>query len=329
MEIKSCQKLLLLGAGFTYNFGGPLATEMWAWIFNSKFIQTQQKLRDLMIHDFDFESAYYEVMEGNYSEEEKEAMSDAVSSAYYRLDEIVREYNYNEFSVVNLYQVQNLIDRFSKTSGPSFIFTLNQDLFLERQYYNGTRLHLPGIQQNSVWFTPNFKQRIEKSQYIRLPSDEELEEIKELELRIKKFFYVKLHGSYAWIGSQGANLMVIGRGKEAKIQNEPLLKWYFDIFENVLYQPSRELLIIGYGFRDDHINEILSKAIRDYSLKIYIVSPVMPEEFRRNLRHISGAGATWAGLSGYFPFTLAQMYNRSGLTEAGRSLNEHFFEEPS
>ena len=66
--------------------------------------------------------------------------------------------------------------------------------------------------------------------------------------------------------------MVIGRGKEQLIQKEPLLAWYFKIFKEVLFQTNRHLLLIGYGFGDDHINDIIANAIKQYGLKIYIIS---------------------------------------------------------
>jgi hypothetical protein len=39
---------------------------------------------------------------------------------------------------------------------PGFILTLNQDLFVERHFYYGTRPTLPYIPANHDWFTSNF-----------------------------------------------------------------------------------------------------------------------------------------------------------------------------
>ncbi len=328
MGIDYSEKILLTGAGFTHNFGGPLATEMWAWIFNSKFIQSERSLRELMLKDFDFESVYYKVMEGKYKADQKKAMQEAVLTAFDRLDKIIREYNDNEQSSVNLSLVrENLLNRFYQQGKRCFIFTLNQDLFLERKYSEGHRPYLPGIKQNQTWFTPSCREVMQRTyHYPDLPTSDQLNEIKENELHNRNFFYIKLHGSYTWISSQGSDLLVIGRGKTAKIKNEPLLKWYFELFQEVLFKPNRKILIIGYGFRDDHINEVLSEAISRYGLEIYIVSPVSPEKFKNNLIRTSRY-KIWLGLTGYFPFTLERMYNRSGLTQVGRSLTEHFFEE--
>ena len=56
--------------------------------------------------------------------------------------------------------------------------------------------------------------------------------------------------------------MVIGRGKVGQIHNAPLLKYYFELFRNVLFQPERRLFVIGYGFGDKHINKIIAEAVK-------------------------------------------------------------------
>lgn len=57
------ENILLLGAGFTKNFGGLLANEMWAHIFNHEKVQAQSRIKELMLNDFDYESIYYAVLE--------------------------------------------------------------------------------------------------------------------------------------------------------------------------------------------------------------------------------------------------------------------------
>ena len=57
--------VLLTSAGFTYHFGGFLAKEMWALIFNNPDIGEHPQLKELLRNDFDYESIYYKVIEGN------------------------------------------------------------------------------------------------------------------------------------------------------------------------------------------------------------------------------------------------------------------------
>lgn len=70
MAIETNRQILLTGAGFTKNFGGFLASEMWAQIFNSHHIRPHKELGKILRHDFDYESVYNRVLgRGNYSEE--------------------------------------------------------------------------------------------------------------------------------------------------------------------------------------------------------------------------------------------------------------------
>lgn len=114
MDIQCSENVLLLGAGFTKNFGGLLANEMWAEIFNHEKIQGQPRLRTLMLNDFDYESVFYSVLEGFrdeeglignqnepivFKEEEIDAMREAITSAYMYIDEILREHVKNPLPI--------------------------------------------------------------------------------------------------------------------------------------------------------------------------------------------------------------------------------------
>jgi hypothetical protein len=78
-----------------------------------------------------------------------------------------------------------------------------------------------------------------------------------------RFSYLKLHGSQWWKSASGSNVMVIGSEKSGAIEREPYLKWSHSIFEKVLAGPDAELLIIGYGFFDQHINRVIADAIKN------------------------------------------------------------------
>ncbi len=141
-----------------------------------------------------------------------------------------------------------------------------------------------------------------------------------------RFHYVKLHGSQNWLSSDGKHAMVIGRNKPEQIDCEPLLDWYFKTFKQVLSFPNRRLLVIGYGFRDAHINEIIASSIAKHGLKLYVISPNDHEKFRADL-HTRPCGMTlWKGLSGYFPYELEEMYPGDNYeTEYARYINATLF----
>jgi hypothetical protein len=349
MIIQSSEHILLTGAGFTKNFGGLLASEMWATIFNHKKVQAHPKIKEEMLKKFDYESIYTSIMEGSdYTKAEKEAIDAAVKSAYDYIDTIIREYDYGVPYPPWLSNVTHFIAHFNengrwkssigpnnvtyhfrnKTSNKSFIFTLNQDLFFERLYSN-SGLSIPGIKNNPEWFTTYFRKELDESDYCQLPNEEELNPVKLNSLSDGYFFLIKLHGSSNWKSYDGTQKMVIGSGKPEQIQKEPLLRWYFEIFKKVLSQNQRRLLIIGYGFGDDHINRIISDAVRDYELKIYIISPDSPENFKTELFKKTELGRyIWQGISGYFQHSLMDIFPESAeTTQAGRNLSELFFEQ--
>lgn len=63
--------ILFTGAGFTKNFGGLLASEMWSKIFNHEQVQSRKNLKELLTEDFDYESIYYKVINGSFEDDEK------------------------------------------------------------------------------------------------------------------------------------------------------------------------------------------------------------------------------------------------------------------
>ena len=89
---------------------------------------------------------------------------------------------------------------------------------------------------------------------------------------------------FVWLEiTNGSDVMVIGHEKLGAIHNEPLLRWYLSLFKQVLYSGNRKLLVVGYGFRDQHVNEIIWNAIEKHQLHLYVLSPKQPSDFRDEL----------------------------------------------
>jgi hypothetical protein len=87
--------------------------------------------------------------------------------------------------------------------------------------------------------------------------------------------YIKLHRSSNW--QQEANqqepILIMGGSKVCQISMFPILNWYQKLFKKQLFQSNVRLMVIGYGFRDLHINEILTKAIDEHHLQMFIIGP--------------------------------------------------------
>jgi len=66
------KNILLTGAGFTRDFGGYLASEMWAVIFRQPEIRRYPNLRKQMLERLDYEALYHEVLSSeSYTADEK------------------------------------------------------------------------------------------------------------------------------------------------------------------------------------------------------------------------------------------------------------------
>ncbi len=311
MTLQIRQAVLLTGAGFTRNFGGLLANQMWDRIFNHEQVQHYPFLVDLLKSNFDFESVYNEVMDGNkHPTEVQAALQQAVKSAYNQLDDATRNYwgtsaSSNSQPLVSWQGFSGLLEYFaSEEKSRGYIFTLNQDLFVERWHSGDKKLlrvlgMTPAVDiKGKMPWTWLREKELTAEYYFQVPSEptEVPEGISNL------LYYVKLHGSMNWKASDGRDLMVIGGNKPAQIHREKLLRWYFDVFQQVLSCPNRRLLVIGYSFRDLHVNAVIAKSIRQHGLKLHIISPQSPESFKSELLSDGNEDkkALWQGLTNYW-----------------------------
>lgn len=308
MEITNTKDLILLtGAGFTKNFGGFLADEMWSHIFNNSLVQSSELLRSELQDNFDYESVYSNIIDNpKTGDEDKEKIKKAVFDAYKKLDDATKGWVFNDSSPhpVNIYGLGKLIQLFNSAGNDQgFFFTLNQDIFMERKFGYTS----PGAPKFSEEFYHQLKD-LTQSEFVTLKS-EDIDNLVKKGIRDHAgFSYIKLHGSYGWKSADGSNQLVIGKNKVGTISNEPLLKCYFDIFESVIKQGAKKILVIGYGFQDQHINEVLLNGVKNHNLKIIILGQD-PRSLKARIEH----GHYYAkdiltGVIAYFPYNLKEIF---------------------
>jgi len=323
--------VLLTGAGFTKTFGGYLGSEMWASILNQREIAENPKIQDALLEDLNYETVYDKILYYQaFDNRQKLAFLEATIKAYKELHEIIFE---EENTAKASAACRQFISRFvGKGKERGFFFTLNHDLFIEQFYSLGSSyIAIPGL-HHSDWFNRRIQIPLSDERIVRLPGEEVVEISKQTFWNKSSggFVYVKLHGSYGWWGEHHGKVMVIGHSKTEMIQNEPILKWYSQLFHEVLNQPSQKLVVIGYGFRDPHINEEIANAIRNKGLKLYVVSPLQPADFKKSLIPLHGVregplptqaeNIIWKGLAGYYCGTVADLFsiNQSVLPPMGQ-----------
>src|SRR5262245_34397393 len=220
--------VLLTGAGFSKPFGGYLASEMWAIIFNKLNSADSKKIRTLLRGELSYERAYDLVMTGGeFSPAEQSAFTNALMEAYGELDRSIRVHLINNGEEIQL--IHEFIDRFAGEGRErGFVFTLNQDILLERFGSHGNGLfQIPALGHHD-WFSGRLRGKEYPETEISL--SDHLETFRknfwDKGTGLQHFLYIKLHGSYGWKSSKNSNAMVIGYDKAGSIAKEPLLKWY-------------------------------------------------------------------------------------------------------
>jgi len=344
-HFRPAKTVLLTGAGFTKPFGGFLADEMWAMILNQPEIRQYPKLREHMLEELNYETLYDKVLTSdNYTSDEKRAFRVAIRNAYQRMNEdICQDDVWHRSSASGV--CRSFVARFAGSGQErGFFFTLNHDLFIERSYTNEKvelMITIPGLPQKPKWFNGQLGSKLDSDDRVRLPQRERVEQEKERfwAKSSERFMYIKLHGSYGWETTKdGTDCMVIGHVKTGIIENEPLLKWYLSLFEEVLHAEERNLVVTGYGFRDPHINKLIANAIRDTGLRLHVVSTMLPRDFKERLLPVHAVSAEstqwdnfseedkdrdvlWKALSGYYPASMIDFYDEKtgNLTPRGRA----------
>jgi hypothetical protein len=307
-EIPSSDLVLLTGAGFTKNFGGFLGAEIWALIFNHPLTASSPDLKKRLAGNFNYESIYSEVLEDeNAKGEDKDIIKTVVKEAYRTLDDQIKNWVFNADSPypVNWYGLQELFSLFrGDAQHKGFFFTLNQDLFMERR----SGMACPGVPRFLDTFYNMRGTNIDDNQFVTLPTGEGVNDLVHQGIQNHAGqAYIKLHGSFGWNSALGSSPMVVGTNKTVLIDNEPLLRAYSDLFESVLKSGNKRLLVIGYGFMDKHINEIIHDAARNHGLQLYIMTTTPPADFTAG-KSVYEGHRLWDSVAGYFPYKLVDIF---------------------
>lgn len=285
--------LLLLGAGFSRNWGGWLASEAFEYLLGHPEIINDKSLKDVLwLHNqrllgFEYALAGIRSYSGTSSKYAKQ--TDQLEKA---IIDMFADMN-SSFSKIAPFSplLQNFLAKFEA------IFTLNQDMLLEGHYTSGNGvsygeftystqtfispgnkwhgLDVPGVQN------PNFKGGTAHKKLIFEENWEPIDS-KNFAVREKYQPYFKLHGSANWRTKDGKDLLIMGTDKKNDIKKHELLNWYFSIFKKSLFKKNVRLMVIGYSFRDRHINQILRQAVKNHDLKIFIIDPSGADTINQN-----------------------------------------------
>lgn len=164
-------------------------------------------------------------------------------------------------------------------SGFDAIFTLNQDCLLELQYNKDpNEIHRLSTGRWRGFYSPGVASLAIGGTEVAPPGLFQVGD-SGFKLDFYKQPYFKLHGSSNW--RQGdSSILIMGGNKGPDIDRNPLLSRYRDIFTRTICQSDSRVVIIGYGFKDPHINEMLVRGARA-GAKFFIVDPEGVDAIKR------------------------------------------------
>jgi SIR2-like domain len=262
---------LLTGAGWSRNWGGRIASEVWQMVMDHRRVQGNPHLRGLLLEEPSFEVALGRVQGAPFTAPDKSDFEEALLATFASMDREISRIDHQE--KINIYGIQRFLARFSRPANgvdTGYMFTLNQDLWPERYMYNHVSTNsfipaLPGVPSRAGqrWFLTNVG---DYSDAFLMSPTHDLGDA-----RLKgQMNIIKQHGSFNWRTGDAGHLMVIGSEKSNQIASQPLLSWYADIFRSVLNAGKMRLMIIGYGFGDEHINAAIAEAVANHGLSVFI-----------------------------------------------------------
>jgi len=314
--------ILLLGAGFSRNWGGLLANEVFEYLIGLPEIRGDEYLKELLWNSKDnggFEYALSAVQAAYVGD--KERYSDPLNRLQQAVSEVFQ--NMNEGFFERDFEFQNHQDRMLRTYLFRFdaIFTLNQDVLLEHHYLR--HLDLSGGRN---WYGPQLPglRRIPSHEVIHNPSWGQVSWVpiatEEFQIRDRYQPLFKLHGSSNWKNTQGGELLIIGGDKSRAIQSHDVLAWYFEKFQEYLNQPECKLLVIGYSFKDSHINNVIIEAVMNRELGFFVIDPLGSDIAKH-------ANSTFGGAI-YAPNALDDAFRKGLIGASRRNLSETFGDDP-
>jgi hypothetical protein len=264
---------LLTGAGFSYNWGGPLASEVFSDLLADRDIDALTRDR-LFAAGFEQVLADLQLSTDPDDKNRHDALIAAVVGIFNGMNNTFMHMKFEfEDPPQFPYSLQSFLSRFHA------LFTLNQDALIEQHYApvvgSWGRLHLPGVKY-MPGFTPTGARQDKFALMEPNPSD--------FTMPTTVQPYVKLHGSVNWVeSSMGQRVLIMGGQKAVSIGRYPILTWYHDEFRKMLLRPSARLMVIGYSFSDAHINDAIADGLKA-GLELFVMDPCAPDVLKKDPR---------------------------------------------
>lgn len=246
---------VLTGAGFSRVWDGLLAREFGEHIHSSPALEHYKAVRHkLLTLDYDYEQVLHDVRDMEAFAPFMQAMDDCFKLH----DELIKTTCEGFPCFMKL-----LADLYDAANGEFRFYTLNQDLLVERHADWKDRgiampMHCPGVEDTFLAGNCPAYENWPRVCDIRFQDGLEQE---------NSIPYMKLHGSCHWRTPERERVLIAGRDKVEDAKRFPLLGRMLDDLEE--FCKDANVLVIGYGFLDKHIN----KALAFHGNRIFVVDP--------------------------------------------------------
>jgi hypothetical protein len=313
---------LLTGAGFSKNWGGYLASEIAEPLLPA--LASEQRLREELIKTGNYEKVLGEA-ELYDAIPEAHKLRSLLLDVFGQHDEIIRA---GTGSVSN-HLIEGFLGCFFRadSTDTGWIFTLNQDLLIERHLNFNLPFVTPGVpmdpwhSQGSLKYSPDLHRKVIGAEAAAAVDYDAL-------AGANRRNYIKLHGSFDWKDEHGRSLLIAGNLKHYHIAANQYLSRCMDVFKRVLKRERTKLVVIGYSFADPHVNEAIYEAIPQ-GIELYIINPEPMGSFARRLLSkdkdlaVARGGYILGRIHGYWSRPLSEVFGTTGYhpeTEHARAI---------
>jgi len=300
------RRALLMGAGYSRNFGGFLAREIRYRLLSKPQVRNNPSLLKLVQMTSEKEGGFELVLQ--YLQGLPNATEPVVNPMYPLLDDAVYQVfmdmhdseRRKKSGGVNLGRLNEFLTWFGPPNSTGYLFTLNQDLVLEALTPQDSNLVVPGV------VSPvNIRQMVDDVPASTLTAI--IEKING-DVPVKGALnLIKLHGAFNWRTADG-RLLILGGDKEAAMRKSPLLTAYLDLFEATLKAGDVRLFVIGYSFSDKHINKVINEAVKNHGLTLWIMDRKSLDEVREYI-YTQGIKETCDAIHGYIDEFLSEIFS--------------------
>lgn len=277
-------RIIFTGAGLSKPWGGFLEKEIRSLLISR--LNDVPDARDVLLNRFNEGRTYEGVLEhfqqrGNQSRVVSRFL-EALVEIFHVHHRIVATNQRHSYGFSTFLKGLQALESTSKIS----IYTLNndvlQEMMISSQLKTGFGFCYPGMPELSREFTRDLATSF-------TPSSCELDSWRggPLVAGEQCIPIYKLHGSYNWT-FQGGTAIIAGGQKLQNMKGVPLLKGYFQQFQRDLSETPVDLICIGYGFGDEHINRhicVRPKGTTQTQFRFFRVDPEEPADWYHERVH--------------------------------------------